>query len=338
MASSSGGGGGGGGGVASTAVLSGVFAALVAVAVTRAIELLGGQLGGVVATLPTTIVPASCGIAALAGIPLLAAAPASARPELVVSALYAFPAGALVSSGFLAVWRLLPPALPQRWPLRVALPVMVVASLSTWAVCAALAVALARAATAPRAFGLACFAAQAALGVSSTVRHRAAPRGAGAVPLRLLLLRGGLAGAVICFAVLLAAAAGDGGVAAGVATAFPVIFLTIQVSLWLGHDGTGQDGQGKAVQGGAVGPMMLGSLAVVSVRRTRAWRRGCGLRLPPARLPALHSLPSLLSCALAAGVLDDLRGARRFFRHRGRHGRRVASRRALRLAARPCVA
>jgi hypothetical protein len=105
------------------------------------------------------------------------------------------------------------------------------------------------------------------------VRHRAAPRGAGAVPLRLLLLRGGLAGAVICFAVLLAAAAGDGGVAAGVATAFPVIFLTIQVSLWLGHDGTGQDGQGKAVQGGAVGPMMLGSLAVVSMRRTRARRR-----------------------------------------------------------------
>ena len=327
-----------GGGVASTAVVSGVFAALVAVAVTRAIELLGGQLGGVVATLPTTIVPASYGIAALAGIPLLAAAPASARPELVVAALYAFPAGTLVSSGFLAVWRLLPPALPQRWPLRVALPVMVVTSLSTWASCAALAVALARAATAPRAFGLACFAAQAALGISSTVRHRAAPRGAGAVPLRLLLLRGGLAGAVICFAVLLAAAAGDGGVAAGVATAFPVIFLTIQVSLWLGHDGTGQDGQGKAVQGGAVGPMMLGSLAVVNMRRTRGRRRLGGAPAafayrPPARPP----LPSL-ALARAAGVFNDLRRARRFLRHRGRHGRRVAPRRALRLAARPRVA
>jgi hypothetical protein len=293
-----------GGGVASTAVVSGVFAALVAVAVTRAIELLGGQLGGVVATLPTTIVPASYGIAALAGIPLLAAAPASARPELVVAALYAFPAGTLVSSGFLAVWRLLPPALPQRWPLRVALPVMVVTSLSTWASCAALAVALARAATAPRAFGLACFAAQAALGISSTVRHRAAPRGAGAVPLRLLLLRGGLAGAVICFAVLLAAAAGDGGVAAGVATAFPVIFLTIQVSLWLGHDGTGQDGQGKAVQGGAVGPMMLGSLAVVScaarglVGASAARRRLSLTARPPARPPACPpSTPLPRPCA-----------------------------------------
>ena len=243
-----------GGGVAATALLSGAFAALVAVAVTRAIELLGGTLGGLVATLPTTIVPASYGIAALAGLPIVGAAPASARPQLVAVALFAFPAGALTSSGFLAVWRYLPPLLPPRWPLRVALPVMVGASLGTWCVCAVASGALARLAPTPQPFGVACFVAQAAAGLSATAHHRAAPRGTSAVPLRALLLRGGLAGAAICAAVALSAAAGDGGVAAGLASAFPVIFLTVQVSLWLGQD--------KAVQGGAVGPMMLGGIAV----------------------------------------------------------------------------
>jgi len=244
-------------GVATTALLSGAFAALVAVAVTRAIELLGGQLGGLVATMPTTIVPASYGIAALAGLPLVGAAPPDARPQLVVVSLFAFPAGALVSSGFLAVWRYLPPLLPRDWPLRLALPVMVVASLGTWAACAAASVALGRAVAAPQGYGLACFALQGLVGLAATYRHRAAPRGASAVPLGVLLLRGSLAGASICVAVLLTAAAGDGGVAAGMAAAFPVIFLTIQVSLWLGSDG-------RAVQGGAVGPMMVGHLSVPS--------------------------------------------------------------------------
>jgi hypothetical protein len=245
------------GSVATTALLSGAFAALVAVAVTRAIELFGGQLGGLIATMPTTIVPASYGIAALAGLPLVGAAPPEARPQLVVASLFAFPAGALVSSGFLAVWRYLPPHLPRDWPLRLALPVMVVASLGTWATCAAASVALGRAVAAPQAYGLACFTLQGLVGLAATARHKAAPRGAAAVPLSALLLRGGLAGASICVAVVLTAAAGDGGVAAGMAAAFPVVFLTIQVSLWLGSDG-------RAVQGGAVGPMMLGHLAVPS--------------------------------------------------------------------------
>ena len=52
--------------LATTALLSGLFAAAVAIAVTRAIELLGGTLGGVLATLPTTMVPASVGFAQLA--------------------------------------------------------------------------------------------------------------------------------------------------------------------------------------------------------------------------------------------------------------------------------
>ena len=240
--------------LASTALLSGLFAAAVAIAVTRAIELLGGTLGGVLATLPTTMVPASVGFAQLAGLAAAGAAPPDARVDTVVAALFTVPSGTLVSSAFLAVWRFLPPALPQRWPLRVALPVMVATSLATWAACAAASVSLARLAASPVAWGAACFCAQGLTGLAVTARHREAPRGRAAVPLAALLARGALAGVSIAFAVFLSAAAGDGGVAAGMASAFPAIFLSVQVSLWLGND--------RAVQGGAVGPMMLGHLAV----------------------------------------------------------------------------
>ena len=46
----------------SVALLSGLGAGLVATLATVAIEKLGGQLGGVIGTLPTTIIPASWGI------------------------------------------------------------------------------------------------------------------------------------------------------------------------------------------------------------------------------------------------------------------------------------
>lgn len=43
-------------------VLSGLFAGLVAVLATVAVEKLGGRLGGVLASMPTTIVPACIGL------------------------------------------------------------------------------------------------------------------------------------------------------------------------------------------------------------------------------------------------------------------------------------
>ena len=42
-------------------IVSGIFAALVAIGATVAIERLGGRLGGVLGSIPTTIVPASLG-------------------------------------------------------------------------------------------------------------------------------------------------------------------------------------------------------------------------------------------------------------------------------------
>ena len=42
-------------------ITSGIFAALVAIGATVAIERLGGRIGGVLGSIPTTIVPASLG-------------------------------------------------------------------------------------------------------------------------------------------------------------------------------------------------------------------------------------------------------------------------------------
>lgn len=237
-----------------TALLSGAFASCVAVAVTRAIEIFGGKLGGILASLPTTVVPASIGFAVVAGFPAQGAAPPDAQPALLTAACFTVPSGMLVSALFLTAWRYLPPLLPPTWPLRRALPFMVVASLALWAACAAASIALARAVGggAP-AYGSLCYALHACIALAVTWRHKAAPRGATSVPLRALLLRGALAGLAIFFSVLLSAAPG-GGVMGGMASTFPAIFLSIQVSLWVSSGG--------AVQGGAVGPVMLGALSV----------------------------------------------------------------------------
>jgi hypothetical protein len=236
-----------------TALLSGVFAACVAIAVTRVIELLGGQLGGVLASMPTTVVPASIGFAMVAGFPVQGALPDDARPALLTAACFTVPSGMLVSAIFLTVWRYAPPMLPATWPLRRALPFMVVMSLAVWAACAAVSISISKSVENPVGYGSFCYALHACVALGVTWRHKAAPRGASTVPTRALLLRGALAGLAIFFSVLLSAA-GDGGVMGGMASTFPAIFLSIQLSLWVSSGG--------AVQGGAVGPVMLGAVSV----------------------------------------------------------------------------
>jgi hypothetical protein len=236
-----------------TALLSGAFAALVAVAVTRLIELLGGTLGGVLASMPTTVIPASIGFALVAGLPARGAPPPDAQPGLLLAACFTVPSGMLVSALFLTVWRYVPPLLPPTWPLRRALPFMVLFSLSVWAACAAASISISRAAGNPVAYGAICFALHAAIALRVTWSHKSAPKGAASVPWRALALRGALAGLAIFFSVLLSAA-GDGGVMGGMASTFPAIFLSIQVALWASSGG--------AVQGGAVGPVMLGAVSV----------------------------------------------------------------------------
>jgi hypothetical protein len=238
-------------------LLSGLFAALVAVGVTRAIELLGGTLGGLIATLPTTVVPAALGVALSGGCsPWPLSGAAACNSALLLEALFSLPQGMLASCLFLTLWRYAPARLPPALSRAARLAAMIVLTLSAW-IAAALAIsALGRhilsryGLPAMCAYGALCFAAQGALGVAACLAPLPAPRAPpGAVPLPLLLARGATAGACIAAAVALSR---TDGMASGLATSFPAIFLTVQVGLWVGRGG-------EQVQGGAVGPMLLGA-------------------------------------------------------------------------------
>ena len=227
-----------------TAVLApALFAGLVAIGVTIAIERWGGVVGGLVGSLPTTIVPAAAGISA------------QLPPEAFADAMYAVPVGMLIDVGFLYLWRWVPPRLPA-WGTRGRLAATGGLALAAWGLLAGVAVmamGAARGAGAPLILaGVGTAGTMIVVGVLACLDRPPAPGGSRPVGLVTLLARGVLAAAAIGAAVAIAALGGD--LAAGVASVFPAIFLTTMVSLWLS--------QGEAVPSGAVGPMMLGASSV----------------------------------------------------------------------------
>lgn len=221
-----------------------LFAAIVAILATVAIERFGGRLGGVLGSMPTTIVPASLGIWA-----------GSADEAAFAAAMAAVPPGMVVNAFFLWTWRVGPARLPDR-SLGARLGVMTALSLSAWAVGAAVLVvamgALRDVGVPPLAVGAAAFALQLSVGAWACWQAPPSPRGGRRVSAGALALRGALAGAAIAVSVGVASTGLD--LLAGMASVFPAIFLTTMVGLWLA--------QGEAVPVGAVGPMMLGSGAV----------------------------------------------------------------------------
>ena len=96
-------------------------AGIVAILATVAIERLGGRRGGLLGSLPTTVVPAALGFWW-----------GAASVTHFRDALYVVPAGMLVNALFLWCWRSLPPRLPK-WPLGVRLAAMVIVSMTAWA-------------------------------------------------------------------------------------------------------------------------------------------------------------------------------------------------------------
>jgi hypothetical protein len=228
------------------ALVSALFAGVVATAVTLAIEKWGGVVGGFLGTLPTTIVPAAIGVQMTL--------PSS---EAFTDAMFITPAAMFINAGFLFFWRELPSRLP-RWGLSTRLAAMTVLSLTAWLVGA---VALVATTTWIRgmdwsmsAFGLGTTALLAAIGILACLRPLPAPKGHRRVGPGILVARGLLAAGAIAVTVWIAHT--GGALAAGVASVFPAIFLTTMVSLWLS--------QGEAVPAGAAGPMMLGSTSVAT--------------------------------------------------------------------------
>ena len=221
------------------ALYSGLGASTLASLITRAIELLGGKRGGVLGTIPTTIIPASLGVW-------------YANPSAFDEAMWAVPPGMCLNAMFLWLWRALPPRIPQAWSLRTQLAFMSLCSLSLWALGALTWVSLLRPALEPQRSALGATLAIILLGGLATRGERESPKGKTPVSWLMLCARGVFAGVAVTSAVLLAQR--SSGVISGVAAVFPAIFWTSMVSVWLS--------QGVAVSSGAVGPMMLGSSSV----------------------------------------------------------------------------
>lgn len=232
-------------------LLSAVLAGLVATAVTVAIERWGGLIGGLLGTAPSTIVPAGIGLYVAGG------------EEELVSSMMVVPLGMLLNALFLGAWLVLP-----GWFANTSRPLLwtTVGALACWGVLG---------------FGVWFLLQNTRFGVMFTERELAAvglvlllvtavwfnrrphptPKGNNAVSTSVLLARGSMAAAAIGVAVWMAGLGFP--LLAGLASVFPAIFLTSMVALWLA--------QGPTVPQGAAGPMMLGGASVAVYANVAMW-------------------------------------------------------------------
>ena len=223
--------------LASSVLLSALFAGLVATGVTLAIERWGGLVGGVLGTVPSTIVPAAAGMH-LSG----------SQDELLQSM-------AIVPLG------MLPNHLSTRRPLLVTTLV----SLIVWACAGVALLAVIGKATSQGVshwtIGFIGLFLLIALAVRFNVQARPTPKGSRQVQWPVLVGRGGAAAFAIGCAVWLSSQGLP--LLAGLAAVFPAIFLTSMVALWLA--------QGETVPQGAAGPMMLGGVSVAVYALVVMW-------------------------------------------------------------------
>lgn len=227
-------------------------AGVVSAGATVAVERFGGRIGGILGTVPTTIMPATMGL--FATHPMNADGTSS---DGFLRAVAVVPAGMMLNAAFLASWRVLP-----RWlhadDSRTTLWRCVAASLAVWAVLSLAWVvgthALQPSTSVLLAIGGGTLMVTATLGIVLCRHGVPAPKGSNHVTWPVLVARGVAAGGAI--AVALVIARGGHAIAGGMAVTFPAIFLTTIVGTWLA--------QGREVPVGAVGPMVLGSCAVGS--------------------------------------------------------------------------
>jgi hypothetical protein len=222
-------------------IYSGVGAGLMAIVVTLAIEKWGGHIGGVLGTIPSTIVPASLGMWYSCN-----------SFQAWSDALAAVPIGMMLNALFLWSWRIFPPLLPQGISIGVQGMLMSIISLLIWASTASFWVWGSQFLTDIKVWAIGATILSILVSLWITFKPSFAPKGTQKVPLVTLLSRGIFAGIAIAVAVYIAKQ--GQGVLAGIAAVFPAIFWTSMLSLWVT--------QGSAVPSGAVAPMMLGSSSV----------------------------------------------------------------------------
>ncbi|MEC7113165.1 MAG: hypothetical protein VXW72_06460 [Candidatus Thermoplasmatota archaeon] len=219
-------------------LLSALFAGIVATLVTIAIEMFGGRTGGVLATIPTTIVPAALGMYSISG-----------ETEFAQS-MSIVPLGMMVNAIFLLVWIYA----PQRFDL--SLVGTTILSLIVWTLIGSLGLLISSelqaSGVAALTYAISGLGLLILLGVWTTWTSRPAPKGSRSVRPSVLVLRGFAAATAIGIAVWFSSLSYP--FVSGLVSTFPAIFLTSMIALWLA--------QGQDVPQGAAGPMMLGGASV----------------------------------------------------------------------------
>ena len=230
-------------------LLSAVFAGVVATAVTVAIEKWGGLIGGLLGTVPSTIVPAGIGMYVAGG------------EDVLVMSMSVVPLGMLLNALFLGAWVVIPRWFPDAPYLLVLTTVGALAFWSLLGMVFLVAVDEATFYLSLQQLALGGLALLVATAVVFNRRPQPTPKGTNRVSTLVLVARGVMAATAIGIAVGLSGLGFP--TLAGLASVFPAIFLTSMVALWLA--------QGPTVPQGAAGPMMLGGASVAVYANVAMW-------------------------------------------------------------------
>lgn len=222
-----------------------IFAGVVAIAVTLLIEKYGGAVGGILGTVPTTIVPAAAGITL-----------ASNNYSDLNTSLAIVPAGMLINGIFLVNWRILPTYFNDTEKIYTTLITITLLSLIVWSLCGLIILKIIQvsydSSLSSFQIGLIGQILLTILGITMSWRIGATPRGKNRVNKYVIFSRGIMAAIAIGLAVWISSLGYP--LLAGLASVFPAIFLTSMVALWIS--------QGPSVPMGAAGPMILGGASV----------------------------------------------------------------------------
>ena len=236
-----------------TAVLAAIMAGVVATTVTVLIEKYGGAVGGVLGTIPTTIIPAAIGMASEGG------------DEALMLSLSIVPAGMLINAIFLSIWAILPNKLPTIWSSKKRLVVTSICALIVWTISGIVTILMVDLAIgknySPYQIAIAGFLLVGTLGTIMCWNLKPTPKGKNQVSKIILISRGFVAAIAIGIAVIISGLGMP--LLAGLASVFPAIFITSMIALWLA--------QGPTVPLGAAGPMMMGGASVAAYSIIAMW-------------------------------------------------------------------
>jgi len=230
-------------------LLSALFAGIVATAVTVAIEKWGGLVGGLLGTVPSTIVPAGIGMYVAGG------------EEVLIVSMAVVPLGMLLNALFLGAWVVIPRWIPNAPYL---LWLTAIGALAFWSLLGMVFLVLVDELMSDYGVQGVAVGGLCLLIVTAIVfnrRPQPAPKGTNSVSTLVLVARGLMAATAIGIAVGLSGLGFP--TLAGLASVFPAIFLTSMVALWLA--------QGPTVPQGAAGPMMLGGASVAVYANLAMW-------------------------------------------------------------------